>query len=74
MVLMTDEPVIPEIRIDEAAGRGDSDSRMTSLDAIMSLKLQSTKMLIYEIWNQIKDILYNTRSMHSTIGCFFIIK
>ena len=29
--IMTEELVIHEIRIDEAAGRGDSDSRMTSL-------------------------------------------
>ena len=38
-----------EIRIDEAAGRGDSDSRMTSFEVIMPLKLQSTKILIYSI-------------------------
>ena len=35
--------VIREIRIDEAAGRGHSDSRMTSSEVIMPLKLQSTK-------------------------------
>ena len=29
--IMTEELVIRDIRIDEAAGRGDSDSRMTSL-------------------------------------------
>ena len=31
-----------EIRINEAAGRGDSDSWMTSFEVIMPLKLQST--------------------------------
>ena len=44
--IMTEELVIREIRIDEAAGRGDSDSRMTSFEVIMPLKLQSTKTLI----------------------------
>ena len=43
---MTEELVIREIRIDEAAGQGDSDSRMTSFGAIMPHKLQSTKILI----------------------------
>ena len=42
---MTEELVICDIRIDEAAGRGDSDSRMTSFDVIMPLKLKSTKIL-----------------------------
>ena len=37
---MTEEIVIREIRIDEAAGRGDSDSRMTSFDVIMPLKIR----------------------------------
>ena len=46
---MTEELVIHEIRIDEAAGRGESDSRMTSFEVIMPLKLQSTKILIYSI-------------------------
>ena len=32
---MTEERVIREIRIDEAAGRGDSDSRMTCFEVIM---------------------------------------
>ena len=40
--IMTEELVIREIRIDEAAGRGDSDSRMTSFEVIMPLKLRST--------------------------------
>ena len=44
--IMTEELVIREIRIDEAAGRGDSDSRMTSFEVIMPLILQSTKILI----------------------------
>ena len=39
---MTEELVIREIRIDEAAGRGDSDSRMTRSEVIMPLNLQST--------------------------------
>ena len=47
--IMTEELVIREIRIDEAAGRGDSGSRMTSFEVIMPLKLQSTKILIYSI-------------------------
>ena len=46
---MTQERVIREIRIDEAAGRGDSDSWMTRFEVIMPLKLQSTKILIYSI-------------------------
>ena len=45
--IMTEELVIGEIRIDDAAGLGDSDSRMTSFEVIMPLKLQSTKILIY---------------------------
>ena len=48
---MTEELVIREIRIDEAAGRGDLDSRMTSFEVIMPLKLQSTKTLINSIWD-----------------------
>ena len=47
--IMTEELVIREIRIDEVAGRGDSDSRMTSFEVIMPLKLQSTKIMIYSI-------------------------
>ena len=47
--IMTNELVIREIRIDEAASRGDSDSRMTSFEVIMPLKLQSTKIMIYSI-------------------------
>ena len=39
---MTEERVIREIRIDEAADRGDSDLLMTSFVVIMPLKLQST--------------------------------
>ena len=39
---MTEELVIREIRIDKAAGRGDSYSRMTSFEVIMPLILQST--------------------------------
>ena len=62
---MTEELVIREIRIDEAAGRGDSDSRMTSFEVIMPLKLQSTKILIYSIWD-IKSVLHYTISMHNT--------
>ena len=50
---MTEERVIREIRIDEAAGRGDSESRMTCFEVIMPLKLQSTK--IYKI----RFALYN---------------
>ena len=45
--IMTEELFIREIRIDKAAGRGNSDSRMTSFEVIMALKLQSTKILIY---------------------------
>ena len=47
--IMTEERVIREIRIDEAAGRGDSDSRMMRFEVIMPLKLQSTEILIYSI-------------------------
>ena len=62
---MTEERVIREIRIDEAAGRGDSDSRMTRFEVIMPLKLQSTKILIYSIWD-IKSVLHYTIYMHNT--------
>ena len=62
---MTEELVIREIRIDEAAGRGDSDSQMTSFEVIMPLKLQSTKILIYSI-RDIKSMLHYTISMHNT--------
>ena len=62
---MTEELVIREIRNDEAAGRGDSDSYMTSFEVIMPLKLQSSKILIYSIWD-IKSVLHYTISMHYT--------
>ena len=62
---MTEELVICEIRIDEAAGRGDSDSLMTRFEVIMPLKLQSTKILIYSI-GDIKSVLHYTISMHNT--------
>ena len=39
--VMIEELVIRKIRIDEAGGRGDSNSRMTSFEVIMPLKLQS---------------------------------
>ena len=39
---MTKELVIREIRIDKAAGRGNSDSWMTLFVVIMSLKLRLT--------------------------------
>ena len=47
--IMTEKIVICEIRIDEAAGQGDSDSRMTSFEVIMPLKLLSNKISIYSI-------------------------
>ena len=62
---MTEELVIHEIRIDEAAGRGDSDSRMTSFEVIMPLKLQSIKILILSVLD-IKSVLHYTVSMHDT--------
>ena len=62
--MMTEELVIREIRIDEAAGRGDSDSRMTSFEVIMPLKLQSTKILINNI-GDIKFVLHYTIYMHN---------
>ena len=37
---MTEELVIREIKVDQASCRGDSDSRMTSFEVIMSLRLQ----------------------------------
>ena len=45
--IMTEELVIREIRINEAAGRGDSDSRMKSFEVIMPLKRQSTEIFIF---------------------------
>ena len=59
---MTEERVIREIRIDEAAGRGDSDSRMTCFEVIMPLKLQSNKLSIYSTYlrpNKIRVALHN---------------
>ena len=64
---MTEERVIREIRIDEAAGRGDSDSRMTCFEVIMPLKLQSTKILIYNVWDRIKSLLHYTISIRTVI-------
>ena len=61
---MTEELVIREITIDEAAGRGDSDLQMTSFEVIMPLKLQSTKILINSIWD-IEFVLYYTISIHN---------
>ena len=62
--IMAEELVIREIRIDEAAGRGDSDSRMTSFEVIMPLKLQSTKILIY-VFLDINSVLHHIISMHN---------
>ena len=46
---MTEERVICEIRIDEAAGQGNSDSRMTCLEVIMPLKLQlNHRYIVFE--------------------------
>ena len=39
--IMTEELVLSGIRINETTGREDSDSRMTSFEVIMPLKLQS---------------------------------
>ena len=39
---MTEDLVVPEIRIDESAGGDNSASRMTSFEVIRSLKLQSS--------------------------------
>ena len=46
---MTSKLVIREIRMEEAAGRGDSDSRMTSFEVIMPLnsKLKSTMKALF---------------------------
>ena len=46
--IMTKELVIREIRIDEAAGRGYSDSLMMSCEVIMPLKLQSTMKVLLQ--------------------------
>ena len=43
---MTEELIIREMIIDEAAGRGDSDSRMTNFEVIMPLKHQSTRKVL----------------------------
>ena len=40
--MMTEELINSEIRINKSAGRGDSDSRMTSFEVIMPLEFQST--------------------------------
>ena len=39
---MNEELVIREFRFDEATGRGNSDSRMASIEVILPLKHQST--------------------------------
>ena len=65
--MMTEERVIREIRIDEATGRGDSDSRMTCFEVIMPLKLQSTKTLIYSVGDQIKSLLHYTISIRTVV-------
>ena len=44
--LMTEKLIICEVRMDKAAGRGDSDSRMTSFEVIMPLKFQSTMKIL----------------------------
>ena len=44
--IMTKELAICELRIDEAAGRGNSDSQMTSFEISMPLKLQSTMIAL----------------------------
>ena len=62
---MTEELVIREIRIDEAAGRGDSDLRMTSFEVNMPLKLKSNKILIHSILD-IRSVLRYTICMHNT--------
>ena len=62
---MTEELVIREMRIDKAAGRDDSDSRMMRLEVIMPLKLQSSKILIYSV-RDIKSVLQFTISRHNT--------
>ena len=64
---MTEERVIREIRIDEAAGRGDSDLRMTCFEVIKPLKLQSTKILIYSVRDRIKSLLHYTISIRTVI-------
>ena len=56
---MTEELVIRQIRMDEVAGRGDSDSRMMSFEVIMPLKVQATKILIYSIWDVISVHIYS---------------
>ena len=62
---MTKELFIREIRIDGAAGLVDSDSRMTSFEVIMPLKLQLTKIFIYST-SDLKSVLHYTISMHNT--------
>ena len=47
--IMTEELFFHEISIDKPEGRRDSDSRMTSFDVIIPLKLQSiVKILLKE--------------------------
>ena len=48
--IMTEELVIREIRIKEAAGQGNSDSRMTSFEVIMPLKLLSAVRAL--LWDE----------------------
>ena len=40
--MMTEEPVIHEFRMDEAAGQDNPDSQMTSFEVIMPLELKSS--------------------------------
>ena len=56
---MTKELFIREITL------VDSDSRMTSFEVIMLLKLQLTRIFIYSTWD-LKSVLHYTISMHNT--------
>ena len=61
---MNEELVIREIRIDEAAGRGDSDSRMTRFEVITPLKVTVVYRFCYIIsYSTIAHIKYKTEVM-----------
>ena len=56
---MTEELVIREIRVDDAAGQGNSDSWMTSLEVIMPLL---TPINYESLWDEMRCIVSDGNS------------
>ena len=62
--IMTKELVLREIRIDEAAGRGDSDSRMMSFEVIMPLNSVGSFVISCFFFGKSKNSLDFERRHH----------